>query len=69
MRFPPMFGIMIAVFSSVALAWQLEGPQLPLTAKRPAVDVYHGVKVSDDYGWLEDGKNPEVIAWSEAQDD
>lgn len=68
MRFRPMLGIMIAVFSPVVLAWQLEVPQLALTDKRSVGDVYHGVKVTEDYRWLEDGKNPEVIAWSNAQD-
>ncbi len=31
------------------------------------IDVHHGVKVSDDYRWLEDASNPEVRRWSDAQ--
>jgi len=31
------------------------------------VDEYHGVKVTDDYRWLENWDDPEVRAWSEAQ--
>jgi prolyl oligopeptidase len=31
------------------------------------VDRYHGVEVTDDYQWLEAGADPEVRAWSEAQ--
>jgi hypothetical protein len=30
------------------------------------VDEYNGVKVADNYRWLEDGKSPDVIAWTEA---
>ena len=30
-------------------------------------DLYHGVAVTDDYRWLEDGHDPEVVAWSVAQ--
>jgi prolyl oligopeptidase len=40
---------------------------VPLTPKRPVVDVYHGTKVVDDYRWLENGKDPEVVQWSDAQ--
>ena len=31
------------------------------------VDDYHGVKVRDPYRWLENGNNPEVAQWVEAQ--
>src|SRR6185312_7090793 len=39
----------------------------PETAKRPAVDAYHGVEVRDDYRWLEDWSDPKVQTWSAAQ--
>jgi prolyl oligopeptidase len=39
----------------------------PPTARRPVVDTYHGVDVSDAYRWLEDGADPEVVAWITAQ--
>src|SRR5262249_54877630 len=39
----------------------------PETPKRPVTDTYHGVAVTDDYRWLEDGKSKDVQAWSDAQ--
>src|SRR5579862_8576132 len=39
----------------------------PPTEKKPVTDEYHGVKVVDDYRWLEDGGAPAVKAWTEAQ--
>ena len=39
----------------------------PETPRRPVTDEYHGVKVVDDYRWLEDGNDPKVQAWSGAQ--
>jgi prolyl oligopeptidase len=41
--------------------------QLPPTPKKPVVDVYHGVSVTDNYRWLENAKNPEVKAWAAAE--
>jgi len=35
--------------------------------KRPVVDEYHGVKVTDAYQWLENGADPEVRRWGQAQ--
>jgi prolyl oligopeptidase len=39
----------------------------PETSKRPVTDIYHGVSVIDNYRWLENADDPEVKAWSEAQ--
>lgn len=39
-------------------------PQAP---KKPVTNEYHGVKVEDDYQWLENDNDPEVKAWSDAQ--
>ncbi|MBI2392619.1 MAG: S9 family peptidase [Deltaproteobacteria bacterium] len=39
----------------------------PLAAKKPVVDAYHGVQVTDDYRWLEGSKDAAVQAWSDAQ--
>src|SRR5437773_9767042 len=40
---------------------------LPETPKKPVTDVYHGVKVVDDYRWLENFNDPAVPEWSDAQ--
>ncbi|MCP4677233.1 MAG: S9 family peptidase [Deltaproteobacteria bacterium] len=39
----------------------------PKTAVKQVADLYHGTKVIDDYRWLEDWNNPDVKAWSDAQ--
>jgi len=49
-----------------ATATQRTNPY-PATAKKPIVDEYFGTKVTDDYRWLEDGKDPAVASWTEAQ--
>ena len=46
---------------------QAQSSIYPATAKRPVVDEYHGVKVTDDYRWLENGADAEVKAWSDDQ--
>jgi len=57
----------LLLFPAFALAWQTDAPPLPTTPKHPVVDEYNGVKVADNYRWLEDGKSPDVIAWTEAE--
>ena len=42
-------------------------PAPPATPKRPVTDEYQGVKVTDDYRWLENWDDPEVKQWSAAQ--
>ena len=41
--------------------------QPPPTRTVDQVDDYHGVKVADPYRWLENGQDPEVVKWLEAQ--
>jgi len=61
-------GALILLAAAVAaLAADVSLPPLPPTPKKPHVDVYHGVKVEDDYHWLEDWNDPAVRAWSDAE--
>ena len=39
----------------------------PETPARPVVDVLHGTTLTDRYRWLENGRDPEVEAWTRAQ--
>lgn len=39
----------------------------PATPKKPITDELHGIKIVDNYRWLEDWNNPAVKAWSDAQ--
>lgn len=58
--------LVLSSFVSVAATAAVS---LPVTPKRPVVNEYHGVKVADDYQWLEKTGNAEVDAWTKAQDD
>jgi prolyl oligopeptidase len=44
-----------------------ELPPIPETPKKPVTEELQGVKIIDDYRWLESGANPEVRAWSDQQ--
>jgi prolyl oligopeptidase len=39
----------------------------PSTQKRGVSDAYHGTTVTEDYRWLEDGRDPDVQAWTAKQ--
>jgi prolyl oligopeptidase len=61
----------VAVAAGIsALGWAQQeqrqsGP--PAALKRPVTTEYHGVKVTEDYRWLEDWDDADVRAWSEVQ--
>jgi prolyl oligopeptidase len=40
---------------------------VPAAAKQPVVDEYQGVKVTDDYRWLEDTSDPAERTWVVAE--
>jgi prolyl oligopeptidase len=39
----------------------------PAAKKEKVEDTYHGVKVTEEYRWLEDAKSADVKAWSDSQ--
>jgi prolyl oligopeptidase len=50
------------------LAANLMAADTPATAaKKPVTNEYQGVKVQDDYQWLENDNDPAVKAWSDGQ--
>jgi prolyl oligopeptidase len=44
-----------------------DAPVPPATPRKPVTDVYHGIKVVDDYRWLEDARDPAVRKWIDEQ--
>jgi len=42
-------------------------PPIPATPKKPVTDDYNGVKIVDDYRWLEPPADPDVRKWSDAE--
>src|ERR1700719_843093 len=59
--------LIVTVASAVCLLnlWAKDAP--PETLKKPVTDEYQGVKVQDDYQWLENDADPAVKTWSDAQ--
>jgi prolyl oligopeptidase len=63
---------MLRLVAAAALLTSIEATGAPAffppeTPARPVVDVVHGTTLTDRYRWLEDGKDPEVAAWTRAQ--
>ena len=57
----------VALIMATAFAWAGRDFVPPPTAARPVLDIVHGVKLTDPYRWLEDGRDAEVQAWTRRQ--
>src|SRR6266403_1562618 len=58
---------LVGAIFSVALINLSAADRNPETPKKPVSDEYQGVKVEDNYQWLEKDDDPEAKAWSDAQ--
>jgi prolyl oligopeptidase len=56
-----------SLLTLAALAQSPSIPQPPDTPKRPVTDQYQGIKVTDDYRWLENWDDPSVKQWTAAE--
>jgi prolyl oligopeptidase len=63
----PFRRIVLALFLLTLAASAQTPSKPPDTPKHPVSDEYHGVKVTDDYRWLENWDDPAVKQWSSAQ--
>ena len=58
-------GVLFLTSASVALAAADLKP--PPTPKKPVVDTYYGIRLTDNYRWLDNAKDPAVKEWTAAQ--
>lgn len=63
------FSMFLATTCLITLSLAQSPPvsRLPDTLRRPVTDVYQGLKVTDDYRWLENWDDPQAKQWSAAQ--
>jgi prolyl oligopeptidase len=61
------FRCFVALTGAVALSSATLAEGAPDTPKKPVSTEYHGVTVEDPYQWLENDEDPQVKAWSDAQ--
>jgi prolyl oligopeptidase len=63
------FSLCLLTLGLLTLAAYAQGPSFPRpdAPKRPVTDDYQGIKVTDDYRWLEDWDDPAVRKWSAAE--
>lgn len=57
----------LLVITDLAPAWD-DDYNYPETAKIAVRDTLHGVEIIDNYRWLENAENPEVVAWTKEQE-
>src|SRR6187401_2613532 len=59
----------LALLLAVVLAGLNCSPDPARARKKTVTQEYHGVKVTDDYQWLENATDPDVKKWSTAQNE
>src|SRR5437867_1710723 len=70
MRFPSLLSFAKPALVGLCLALAGCHARTEVKApKRPTSNTYHGVRVVDDYQWLENGADPAVRQWSAAQNE
>jgi oligopeptidase B len=57
----------VATSSFTPTSQHLNAPQPPVARRQPVEHTIHGDRLVDDYAWLRDKSNPEVIAYLDAQ--
>ena len=70
MAFSSLFLVVAAVVArdnSQSSSSNTSASSLPKTDVKLAIDMFHGVKVLDNYRWLEDGKSPATQKWVEEE--
>lgn len=60
-------GLVMLALTIAAFGQGASVAKAPETPKHPVTDEYHGVKVTDDYRWLENWDDPQVKEWSAEQ--
>jgi prolyl oligopeptidase len=55
------------MIQAVLPVYAQQAPQFPPTLKKTVTDEYHGIKVIDEYRWLEDSTDPMVKRWVDEQ--
>src|SRR5580700_10025761 len=63
----PLLTFAICILSLGALGQGPAIPKPPDTPTHPVTEEYQGVRVTDDYRWLENWDDPAVRQWSDAQ--
>lgn len=63
----PSYGLFLLLAASISCVNLSTASADSPTPKKPVTDEYQGVKVEDNYQWLENDADPAVKTWSESQ--
>src|SRR5690348_2269524 len=61
------FLFLIPCIGGLTVSFVATAQPAPKTPKKPVSTQYQGVTVEDPYQWLEEDNDPQVKAWSDAQ--